>query len=73
MAQRSALQVFPSGLRARMKGKKASLAQRFVGRHTGRATLAGAAGEAKEAKKANGAREARMRSQLAQEALIGLP
>ena len=56
-----------------MKGKKASLAQRFVGRHTGCAAIAGAAGEAKAAKKANGAREARMRSRLAQEALIGLP
>ena len=56
-----------------MKGKKASLAQRFAGRHTGRAALAGAAGEAKAAKKANGAREARMRSQLAEAALTWLP
>jgi len=56
-----------------MKGKKIPTGHCFVGRHTGSAALAGAAREAKAAKKANGAREARMRSQLAQEALIGLP
>ena len=57
MTHSSAAQAHSSGQWVAMKGEKASLAQRFVGRHTGRAALAGAAGEAKAAKKANGARE----------------